>query len=129
MKSKYEIIEELHRRARESGDAEVLKAIPGLLVSWCIKLRTDDGELYQVNLSNPEQGIFVVGLRYKKKDGSLTEDIFEFDASSPNEISKYCKGRYERERKEYGGTHKQENVSLSPFTSVNTCSLYTWNEK
>ena len=129
MDSKYEIIKELHRRACETGEAEVLKGIPGLLESWGIKLRTDDGELYQVNISNPEQSILVVGLRYKKKDGSLTEDIFEFNASCPNEISKYYKGQYERERTEYKGTHKQHNVSSSPYTSVNTCSLYTGNKK
>ena len=129
MESKYEIIKELHCRARETGEAEILVGIPSLLESWDVKLRADDGEHYQVNISNPEQSILVIGLRYKKKDGSLTEDIFEFNALSPNEISKYYKGQYERERTEYKRTHKQQNVSLSPYTSVNTCSLYTGNKK
>lgn len=128
MESKYKIIKELHRRTCETGQAVILKGIPSLLESWGSKLRTDDGELYQVNISNPEQSILVVGLRYKKKDGSLTEDIFEFNALCPNEISKYYKDKYERKRTEYKDTHKQQNVSLSPYTSVNTCSLHMGNK-
>ena len=55
MESKYDVIKEIHRKAHGSGKAEVLRSIPGLLESWGIMLRKDDGELYQVNITNPEQ--------------------------------------------------------------------------
>ncbi|MCD4692669.1 MAG: hypothetical protein K8R79_07140 [Calditrichales bacterium] len=121
MKTKYEIIKNIHSKANESGKADVLKSISSLFESWNIRLRTDDGELYQVNISNPEQNIIVVGLRYLKKDGSFTEDIFEFSSLSPNEVSNHYKGRYERQRTEYKDTHKQQNISESSFTSQNSC--------
>jgi len=124
MKSKYETIENLHRRAHKNDKAELLNEVPNLLESWGVKLRADDGVLYQINITKPENGILAVGLRYKKKDGTLTEDIIEFNASKPNEVSKYYKGKYERQRIEYEDTHKRQDISLTPFTSVNTCSLY-----
>ena len=126
--SKYEIIKERHRRAHETGEAGNLKVIPRLLISWGTRLRADDGILYQATLSVPEPTVLVVGLRYEKKDESSTEDIVEFNSLYPNELAKYYKGRYERKRLEYKGTHKQQNVSLSPFTSVNTCSIYMGNK-
>jgi len=70
----------------------------------------------------------VIGLRYIKKDGSFTEDLFEFQSLKPNDISKYYKGKYENKRTEYRGTHKEQNISSSPFTSVNTCSFYVGDE-
>ena len=124
MKTKYETIEDLYRRMRENSDAELLIEIPNLLESFGIKLRKNDGVLHQINISNPENGVLAVGLRYKKKDETLTEDVLEFNASNPNEVSKFYKGTYERKRAEYKGTHKQQDISLMPFTSVNTCSLY-----
>ena len=127
MESKYGTIKELHHKAHETGKAELLKDVPSLLDSWGVKLRADDGVISQVNISNPANGVLVIGLRYIKNDGTFTEDIFEFNSSKPHEIAKFYKGKYERERTEYKSTHKQQNVSLSPYTSVNTCSFYTGN--
>lgn len=124
MESKYETIKNLHQRVSEFGKAELLKMVPNLLESWGIKSHVDDGVLSQINISNPENGILVIGLRYIKNNGTFTEDIFEVNSSNPNDIPKYYKGKYERERSEYKGTHKQKNISSSPFTSVNTCSFY-----
>ena len=128
MESKYEIIKQLHRRINDCGKAELLKEVPNLLESWDIKRRGDDGELSQINISNPENGVLAIGLRYTKKDGTFTEDIFEINSSKPNDISKYYKGKYECERTEYKGTHKQQDISSSPFTSVNTCSIFVGNK-
>ncbi|MCU7918582.1 MAG: hypothetical protein KZQ95_09520 [Candidatus Thiodiazotropha sp. (ex Epidulcina cf. delphinae)] len=128
MKTKYERINELHRNVNESGRAELLQEIPGLLDSWGIKLRADDGQLIQINITKPENGLLVVGLRYLKKDETFTEDLFEFRSTKPSDISRHYKGKYERERIEYRGTHKQQNISSLPFTSVNTCSFYTSNK-
>jgi hypothetical protein len=128
MRTKHETIDELHRKVNDSGLAELLIEIPGLLESWGIKRRADDGELTQINISKPENGLLVVGLRYLKKDKTFTEDLFEFSSLKPNEISKHYKGKFERERTEYKGTHKQQNISSSPFTSVNTCSFFTGNK-
>lgn len=119
MESKYETIRKLHCNVSDYGNAELLEEALSLLETWGIKSRADDGELSQINISNPESGIFVVGLRYLKRDRTYTEDLFVINAQKPNEVSKYYKGKYERENIEYKGTHKQQNISLFPFTSVN----------
>ncbi len=121
METKYKIIQEIHRDARIRADA--LASIPEILESWGIGLRTDDGMLYQINISHPDPNIFIVGLRYKKRDESFTEDLFEFSSMTPNEVTKHYRGSYERKRPEYIGTHKKQDVNLSNFTSVNSCSL------
>jgi len=128
MRTKYETIDELHRKVNETGQAELLEEIPRLLESWGIKRRTNDGELTQINISKPENDLFVVGLRYLKKDNTFAEDHFEFSSLKPDDISKHYKGKYERKRTEYKGTHKQQNITSMPFTSVNTCSYFTGNK-
>jgi len=65
-----------------------------------------------------------IGLRYKKRDQALSEDIFEIKKNDPDVVTPYYKGRYQAERAEYQGTHKLEDVGNDSFTSVNTCCLY-----
>ncbi|MCU7932060.1 MAG: hypothetical protein KZQ90_14760 [Candidatus Thiodiazotropha sp. (ex Codakia rugifera)] len=129
MDSKYETIKKLHHKVNCGGNAELLKDALSLLENWGINRRTDDGVLYQINISKSENGIFVVGLRYIKSDKTFTEDIFVFTSQKPNDVSKYYKGKYERINKEYKGTHKKQNISSLSFTSVNTCSLHTGNNQ
>ena len=70
-----------------------------------IKLRQKDGKLSQVNISIPKtkEGI-AVGLRYIKKDGTKTEDLFLFQEGKP--IVKGYKGDLEKTLPEYKGSHK-----------------------
>lgn len=88
MESKFETIKEIHRMSYETGNAALLKNVPNLLKAWGIKLR-DDERPCQVNISDPENGILIVSLRYTENDGTITEDIISFDSLKPNEMSEH----------------------------------------
>lgn len=106
-----------------------------LLCEKNIRLRQDDGELIQINISIPTsiKNSFVIGLRYIKKDGTPTEDhclIKKEIEETEKEIVCYRGKRLEQLLTEYKGTHKQqidiaqiENDNNSAFTSVNTICL------
>lgn len=80
--------------------------ILNLLNKYSIKVRRDGGTLDYITISIPKTvgGGIVVGLRYMKKDGTKTEDLFLFSKGKP--IEKGYKGRLEKILKEYKGTHK-----------------------
>lgn len=126
MTTKYEKIKKIHEIAVETHDANELRKIPLLLNDWGIRCREDDGELLWTNLSTPASigGTITIGLRYKKKDATLTEDIFELSEKDPNVVTPYYKGKYQTHRSEYVLTHKQQDVETRSFTSANSCSLY-----
>jgi len=130
MKSKYEQLRHIHDLAVTNHDASMLKEILKMLNSWDIKCRVDDGQLLWTNLSQPTsvEETITIGLRYMKKDKSLTEDVFEVSSSNPEKVVSFYKGKYERIRLEYKGTHKRQDVRASSFTSVNSCSLYLGSE-
>ncbi len=126
MMTKFQRVKCLHDRAVEAHDASALRGIPSLLNNWGIKCREDDGQLLWTNLSVPSSvgETITIGLRYKKQDETLTEDIFEVSEKDPDVVVAYYKGRYQTARPEYQGTHKLQNVGDTSFTTVNTCCLY-----
>lgn len=127
MTTKYEEVKSVHELAAETGDANELRKIPSLLNSWGIKCREDDGQLLWTNLSVPTSSIgetITIGLRYKKQDATLTEDILELSKNNPDVVASYYKGRYQELRPEYQRTHKQQDVEARSYTTVNTCCLY-----
>ena len=126
MNTKYEQIKNIHKTAIESHDANELRKIPSLLNEWKFKCREDDGELLWTNLSMPESigETIIVGLRYRKRDTTFTEDIFEISAKNPNEVKAYYTGKYQKHCPEYKHTHKLQDVEARSFISVNSCSLY-----
>jgi len=126
MTTKYEQIKNIHKIAVETHDTNELRKITSLLNDWGFKCREDDGELLWTNLSIPTSigETITIGLRYKKKDSTLTEDIFELSEKDPNVVTPYYKGKYQKLRSEYEHTHKQQDVKARSFTSVNSCSLY-----
>ena len=126
MTTKYEQVKNIHKLAVETHDPNELRGIPSLLNDWGFKCREDDGELRWTNLSIPTSvgETITIGLRYTKRDESLTEDLFEISEVDPNVVTPHYQGRYQKLRSEYEGTHKQQDVKPRSFTSVNTCSLY-----
>ena len=126
MTTKYEQVKNIHQRAVESHDANELRKIPSLLNDWGFKCREDDGKLLWTNLSLPTSvgETITIGLRYRKQDKTLTEDVFELCEKDPNVVTPYYKGKYQILRSEYVNTHKQQDVEPRSFTSINTCTLY-----
>jgi len=126
MTTKYEQVKSIHQLAVKTHDANELRRIPSLLNDWGIKCREDDGELLWTNLSVPTSvgETITIGLRYRKEDKTLTEDVFELSARDPDVVAPYYKGSYQKLRPEYEGTHKQQDVEPRSITSVNTCCLY-----
>lgn len=100
-----------------------------LLKGQGIRIRQDDGELRQLTLSRPTSvnSGFVIGLRYDKRDGTQTEDLFPGEKGRP--IKGYYKGSLQQQWTEYQGTHKQKVVFTTvanepaPTTLVNTISM------
>jgi hypothetical protein len=122
--SKYDILVLLHEKASTDSNPSVLAQVPNLLNNWGIKCREDDGTLLSINLSVPQSvgETIAIGLRYQKKDATFTEDLFTVSSSSPNIIDKHYKASQEKVFPEYEGTHKEQKVNSTSFTSVNTCS-------
>lgn len=130
MATKYEEVKSIHELAVRTGDANELRRIPTLLNSWGIKCREKDGQLLWTNLSVPTSSVgetITIGLRYKKQDATLTEDIFELSKQNPDVVASYYKGQYQDVRPEYQHTHKQQFVEARSYTTVNTCCLYYGN--
>ena len=77
-----------------------------LLANHGIKIRQDDGTHPIITVSHPTslKGSIVVGLRYTKRDGTKTEDLFLFQPGQ--NIQPYYKGKLENILTEYRGSHK-----------------------
>ncbi len=71
------------------------------------KLRQDDGKPFKLNFSVPQtlNDSLVVGIRYRKRNGSHREDHFVFTRS---EITKFYGNDLEKNAKEYQGTHYKQ---------------------
>lgn len=80
--------------------------IINLLANHGIRVRQDDGSSPVVTISHPTslKGSIVVGLRYTKRNGTKTEDLFLFQPGQS--IQPYYKGRLEKVLSEYKGSHK-----------------------
>ena len=89
MTTPYDTINAIYDRA-VAGEVTALGEVVEVLAAKGIWLRQDDGRLWQINQSTPtiSPDIFVVGLRYEKRDGTHTEDQFVFDGTRPSEIKK-----------------------------------------
>ena len=141
MNKAYSIIEHIWNCRLNGSSLDFEKEILGLLLQQGIKIRQDDGELKQINISMPTsiQYAFVIGLRYIKKDGTQTEDHFLCRRDiGPDamrlEIEPHYKKRLEFRLPEYRGTHKQQvsfatrNADIGYATHVNTISFYKTNK-
>lgn len=80
--------------------------IKAIFLKYGISLRQKDGKLTQINISVPvsKKSAIVVGLRYIKKDGTKTEDLFLFEKGK--KIVTGYKGLLEKLLPEYKNTHK-----------------------
>lgn len=77
-----------------------------LLNKYGINLRDKDGVLHEITFSVPKSinNALVLGVRYQKKDGTFSEDLFLFQKG--NDVQRGYKGKLERTVPEYRGTHK-----------------------
>lgn len=84
------------------------ESVLNILLKYGIHIRNKDGILHRVNVSIPKskRNNIVVGLRYRKNNGTHTEDHFLFEEEKP--IQKYYKGKIEKVLFEYEGTHKAQ---------------------
>ncbi len=136
MSAAYSALERIWQRHVSGAVVDIETKIEHLLAQRGIKMRQDDGVLMQINLSIPTsiEDAFVVGLRYMKRDGKCTEDLFLCRKNLCTEITQleiepYYKGRLEFILPEYHGTHRQQVVFTQPaapdtaITQVNTISF------
>src|SRR5882724_9521740 len=110
MKDAFTKLEGIWCRYIEGDRKNMGEEILNLLKDQGIRIRQDDGELRQLTLSKPtsvDTG-FVIGLRYDKREGTQTEDLFPVEKGRP--IEGYYKGSLQRQLPEYQGTHKQPVV-------------------
>lgn len=77
-----------------------------LLDRYGVKLRNKDGQLHEATFSVPKSvsEALVLGIRYQKKGGTFSEDLFLFQKGKP--IQRGYKGELEKIVPEYKGTHK-----------------------
>jgi hypothetical protein len=132
MKDAYSELEGIWSRCIENNRKNMVDEILDLLKEQGtrgIRIRQDNGELRQLTLSRPTSvnSSFVIGLRYVKRNGKQTEDLFPGERGRP--IKGYYKGSLQRQWTEYRGTHDLQvgftivaNES-APTTLVNTISL------
>jgi hypothetical protein len=129
MKEAFAELEGIWSRCIEDNRKNMGEEVLDLLKDQGIRIRQDDGELRQLTLSKPtsvDSG-FVIGLRYDKRDGTQTEDLFRIEKG--HLIEGYYKGSLQRQWPEYQGTHKQQVVyemvanEPVPTTSVNTITM------
>jgi len=127
-------LEGIWSRCIEDNRKNMGEEVLDLVKDQGIRIRQDDGELRQVTLSKPtsvDSG-FVIGLRYHKRDGTQTEDLFPVENGRP--IEGYYKGSLQQQWTEYRGTHKQQVVfkmvanEPEPTTSVNTITVVQKNQ-
>lgn len=129
MKDAFAELEGIWNRCIEGAQKNIEREILDLLENQNFFIRRDDGQLRQLTLSKPTtvNSGFVIGLRYHKKDGTQTEDLFPVEKGRP--IKGYYKGSLQKQWPEYRGTHKQQITFAlvadepPPTTSVNTISV------
>lgn len=135
MKDAFSELEGIWSRCIENDRKNMFEEILDLLQDQGKRIRQVDGELWQITLSKPNSvsSGFVIGLRYVKKDGTLTEDLCTVERGRPIEC--HYKGRLQQQWPEYRETHKQEVVFAvvanepAPTTFVNTISLVKKNQQ
>jgi len=129
MKDSFIELERIWNRCVEDAQKNMETEILDLLNDQGIRTRQDDGVLRQITLSKPTSvnSAFAIGLRYVKRDGTQTEDLFRVERGQP--IVGCYKGSLEEKWPEYRGTHKQQITFAiaadepSPTTAVNTISM------
>lgn len=101
------IVDKIHLVGTEKSYAR--QDVLNLLYNSGIKLRNKDGDLKIVTISTPtsETDCYVIGLRYKKKDMTYTEDCF-IVRKGRQKITAHYKGDIETIFPEYKGTHKEQ---------------------
>ena len=129
MSDLYSNLDGIWKRHLDGDNSNTGKDILALLNNQGIRIRQDDGELKQLTVSKPTsvQSAFVIGLRYDKRDGTQTEDLFSVEQGRP--IEPHYIGSLERKWPEYRGTHKQQVLYTlvidvqATMTSVNTITV------
>lgn len=88
-----------------NGQMPAAQVFIDLLARNGIGLRRDDGNFHEATFSVPqtEEGL-VLGMRYEKRDGTHSEDLFLFRPGKP--ILPGYKGGLEKIFPEYRDTHK-----------------------
>ncbi len=132
----YTTIERIWQRHIGGEAVDIESEIRILFAQRELKMRQDDGQLKQINISIPTslEDAFVVGLRYVKRNGACTEDLFLCPKNlaagiTRLEIEPFYKGRLEFILPEYNGTHHQQVIFTQPvakdghITSVNTITF------
>ena len=78
MKDAFAELERIWNRCVEGAQKNMEPEVLELLKDQGIRIRQDDGELRQTTLSKPTSvnSAFVIGLRYVKRDGTQSEDLF-----------------------------------------------------
>ena len=91
------------------NDEYAINGIVDLLNKNGITLRQKDGDLIQATISIPASisDSYVIGLRYRKKDNSQTEDCFLIHKGN-DRIESFYKGKIEKKLIEYKNTHKAQ---------------------
>jgi hypothetical protein len=127
-------VDAIRNRLATGEDFDAVSAVVSALGSCGIRARQRDGELTQVNLSLPTsvQDAIVIGLRYVKADGSLTEDHYLCNRNllpGQSGIVYFNKRGLETLLPEYKDTHKQQSALVESghfvgaVTHANTISL------
>ena len=133
MNRAYKKLSEIWDQCSMQGNSSLMNIIE-LLKTHNIIPRQKDGELVQINLSIPKsmEQAYVIGLRYIKNDGTLTEDHFLCEHSSSGvtkeEILHHPKRKLEYKIPEYDGTHKQvvDIQSVAPSLGVTDVSTHSF---
>lgn len=80
-----------------------------VLNKYGIRLRQKDGVFDHITYSipNSQKNCILIGIRYKKKDATFTEDHFLFQKNFS--IKKFYKRQIEKVLPEYKGAHKKQS--------------------
>ena len=107
MSDAYAVIDALVAEIRQGVTIDVRSVVLRVLELQGILPRRDDGVHQQTTISVAQSAehAYVIGLRYDKRDGSQTEDLFAVEPGKP--IVPYYKGRLQGIWPEYAGTHKR----------------------
>lgn len=125
LKPNFVRIEGLFQRLKGSSKEDVLAAtarVLDYLADEDIRPRSDDGDLRRITLSCAQtEDAIVIGLRYVKKSGVLTED--RFVVRKDDSIVRHYGNDLDQILPEYAGTHKLQAVQMSEILqSTNTVS-------
>src|SRR5258708_30436469 len=108
-----------------NGRNDLERQTLNLLKDRVIRIRQDDGDLKQITVSRATSvsSGFVLGLRYVKRDGTCSEDLFAVEGHGF--LQAHYKGSLQKIWPEYKGTHKKQSVFAEPepTTTGNTISV------